>query len=51
LSITYHIFSGIRHMITDFTDYGHELDSARLTAIIAFFLTFIFFVLMLIEVW
>ena len=45
------IFSGIRHMIADFTSYGHELDSARLTAIISFLLTFIFFVLILFEVW
>tara|TARA_B100001027_G_C16042075_1_gene230306 strand:- start:7 stop:381 length:375 start_codon:yes stop_codon:yes gene_type:complete len=51
LSITYHIFSGIRHMIADFTSFGHELDSARLTAIISFLLTFIFFVLILFEVW
>ena len=51
LSVTYHIFSGIRHMIADFTSYGHELDSARLTAIISFLLTFIFFVLILFEVW
>ena len=27
-AITYHIFAGLRHLITDFTNYGHEFVSA-----------------------
>ena len=26
ISFTYHILAGIRHLLIDFTDFGHEID-------------------------
>ena len=50
-AITYHIFAGLRHLITDFTDYGHEFHEAKFSALVAFILTFIVSVLLIMEVW
>tara|TARA_Y100001978_G_scaffold86249_1_gene77278 strand:- start:247 stop:621 length:375 start_codon:yes stop_codon:yes gene_type:complete len=51
IAITYHIFAGLRHLITDFSDHGHEFSEAKFTALIAFVLTFIVSIILLMEVW
>ena len=51
IALTYHTLSGLRHMLIDFSSYGHELDQARFSAIITFVLTFIVSIFLLMEVW
>jgi succinate dehydrogenase / fumarate reductase cytochrome b subunit len=51
LAITYHIFAGLRHLITDFSNHGHEFHEAKLSAVVAFALTFIVSFFLIMEVW
>ena len=51
VALTYHTLAGLRHMLIDFSSYGHELDQARLSAIITFVLTFVISIFLLMEVW
>jgi len=51
VALTYHTLAGLRHMLIDFSNYGHELDQARLSAIVTFVLTFIISIFLLMEVW
>tara|TARA_Y100000588_G_scaffold394047_1_gene512516 strand:- start:845 stop:1219 length:375 start_codon:yes stop_codon:yes gene_type:complete len=51
VALTYHTLAGLRHMLIDFSSYGHELDQARLLAIITFVLTFVISIFLLMEVW
>ena len=51
LSITYHIFSGLRHLLTDFSNYGHELSEAKFSASFAFILTLMVTFFLILEVW
>ena len=51
LAITYHIFAGLRHLITDFSNHGHEFHEAKLSAVVAFALTFIISFFLIMEVW
>ena len=51
IALTYHTLAGLRHMLIDFSSYGHELDQARLSAIITFVLTFVISIFLLMEVW
>ena len=51
IALTYHTLAGLRHMLIDFTNYGHELNQAKLSAIITFVLTFIISIFLLTEVW
>lgn len=51
LSVTYHLFSGLRHLLIDFTNYGHELPEAKNSAIIAFILTVATSATLFMEVW
>ena len=51
LSITYHIFSGLRHLIADFSNYGHDLSEAKSSASVTFILTFLISLFLLLEVW
>ena len=51
VALTYHTLAGLRHMLIDFSSYGHELDLARLSAIITFVLTFVISIFLLMEVW
>ena len=51
ISITYHIFSGLRHLIIDFSNYGHEFDQARTSAIVVFLFTFLLSFFLIMEVW
>ena len=50
VALTYHTLAGLRHMLIDFSSYGHELDQARLSAIITFVLTFVISIFLLMEV-
>ena len=51
ISFTYHILAGIRHLLIDFTDFGHEIDEARSSAIFVFGLTLIISILLIMEAW
>ncbi len=51
IALTYHTLAGLRHMLIDFTNYGHELHQAKLSAIITFVLTFVISIFLLMEVW
>ena len=51
LSITYHIFSGLRHLIADFSNYGHEFSEAKSSARVAFILTLLVSFFLILEVW
>ena len=51
ISITYHIFSGLRHLIIDFSNYGHEIEQARTSAIVVFLFTFLLSFFLIMEVW
>ena len=51
VALTYHTLAGLRHMLIDFSSYGHELAQARLSAIITFVLTFVISIFLLMEVW
>ena len=51
IALTYHTLAGLRHMLIDFTNYGHELNQSKLSAIITFVLTFIISIFLLTEVW
>jgi succinate dehydrogenase / fumarate reductase cytochrome b subunit len=51
LSITYHIFSGLRHLLADFSNYGHELSEAKSSASVAFILTLLVSFFLILEVW
>ena len=51
LSITYHIFSGLRHLIADFSSYGHEFSEAKSSAMVAFILTLMVSFFLILEVW
>ena len=51
IALTYHTLAGLRHMLIDFTNYGHELHQAKLSAIITFALTFIISIFLLLEIW
>ena len=51
IALTYHTLAGLRHMLIDFTNYGHELNQAKISAIITFVLTFIISIFLLTEVW
>jgi succinate dehydrogenase / fumarate reductase cytochrome b subunit len=51
IALIYHIFAGLRHMLIDFSEYGHELTEARLSALIVFLLTAIFSFFAVMEVW
>lgn len=45
------IFAGLRHLIADFTSYGHELNEAANSAKFVFGLTLISSVILLMEIW
>ena len=51
IALIYHIFAGLRHMLIDFSEYGHELAEARFSALIVFLLTAIFSFFAVMEVW
>tara|TARA_A200000113_G_scaffold226014_1_gene249474 strand:+ start:53 stop:427 length:375 start_codon:yes stop_codon:yes gene_type:complete len=51
ISFTYHILAGIRHLLIDFTDFGHEIDEARSSAIYVFGLTLIISIFLIMEAW
>ena len=51
LSITYHIFSGLRHLLADFSNYGHEFSEAKFSASVAFILTLLVSFFLILEVW
>ena len=51
ISITYHIFSGLRHLIIDFSNYGHEIEQARTSAIVVFLFTILLSFFLIMEVW
>tara|TARA_X000000950_G_scaffold289512_1_gene414529 strand:- start:8396 stop:8770 length:375 start_codon:yes stop_codon:yes gene_type:complete len=51
ISFTYHILAGIRHLLIDFTDFGHEIDEARSSAIFVFGLTLIISIFLIMEAW
>tara|TARA_Y200000002_G_scaffold262672_1_gene218083 strand:- start:228 stop:602 length:375 start_codon:yes stop_codon:yes gene_type:complete len=51
ISFTYHILAGIRHLLIDFTDFGHEIDEARSSAIFVFGLTLIVSIFLIMEAW
>ena len=51
IALTYHTLAGLRHMLIDFTNYGHELNQAKLSAIITFVLAFIISIFLLTEIW
>ena len=51
VALTYHTLAGLRHMLIDFSSYGHELDQARLSAMLTFALTFVVSIFLLMEVW
>ena len=51
IALTYHTLAGLRHMLIDFSSYGHELDQARLSAMLTFALTFVVSIFLLMEVW
>ena len=51
ISLSYHIFAGLRHLIADFTSYGHELNEAANSAKFVFGLTLISAVILLMEIW
>lgn len=51
VSITYHIFSGLRHLIIDFSNYGHEIEQARTSAIVVFLFTILLSFFLIMEVW
>ena len=51
VALTYHTLAGLRHMLIDFSSYGHELAQARLSAIITFVLTFVISIFLLMAVW
>tara|TARA_B100000886_G_scaffold340319_1_gene309168 strand:- start:16171 stop:16545 length:375 start_codon:yes stop_codon:yes gene_type:complete len=51
ISFTYHILAGIRHLLIDFTDFGHEINEARSSAIFVFGLTLIISIFLIMEAW
>tara|TARA_Y100000748_G_scaffold197360_1_gene165316 strand:- start:742 stop:1116 length:375 start_codon:yes stop_codon:yes gene_type:complete len=51
IALTYHTLAGLRHMLIDFSNYGHELHQAKFSAIITFALTFVISIFLLMEVW
>jgi len=51
ISFTYHILAGIRHLLIDFTDFGHEIDEARSSAIFVFGLTLVISIFLIMEAW
>lgn len=51
ISFTYHILAGIRHLLIDFTNFGHEIYEARSSAIFVFGLTLIISILLIMEAW
>lgn len=51
ISFTYHILAGIRHLLIDFTNFGHEINEARSSAIFVFGLTLIISILLIMEAW
>jgi len=51
ISFTYHILGGIRHLLIDFTDFGHEINEARSSAIFVFGLTLIISIFLIMEAW
>ena len=51
LSITYHIFSGLKHLVTDFSNYGHELNEAKSSAVVVFILTLLVSFFLFVEIW
>ena len=51
ISFTHHILAGIRHLLIDFTDFGHEIDEARSSAIFVFGLTLIISIFLIMEAW
>ena len=51
VALIYHLLAGLRHLLIDFTNYGHELSEARLSALLTFAMTFIISTFALMEVW
>ena len=51
VALIYHLLAGIRHLLIDFTNYGHELSEARLSALLTFAMTLIISTFALMEVW
>ena len=51
ISFTYHILAGIRHLLIDFTNFGHEINEARSSAIFVFGLTLIVSIFLIMEAW
>lgn len=51
VALIYHLLAGLRHLLIDFTNYGHELSEARLSALLTFAMTFIISIFALMEVW
>lgn len=51
VTLIYHLLAGLRHLLIDFTNYGHELSEARLSALLTFAMTFIISIFALMEVW
>ena len=51
VALIYHLLAGLRHLLIDFTNYGHELSEARLSALLTFAMNFIISTFALMEVW